>query len=140
MNQVQTHPAPSNVDRTSAALRVVVVGVLIAAVLALALRIVDGPRFVDRLTIANASSSPLDVDVASAASGGWTPEGVAIERSATTFKEVIDQGDMWWIRFSSGDRSVTTRVSREQLARDGWQITVPKSVSETLATEGKPLD
>jgi hypothetical protein len=140
MNQVQTESAPSNVVRTSTALRVVVVAVLVAAVLALALRIVDGPRFVDRVTIANRSSVPLDVDVAESRQGGWTPEGVALEGGATAFQGVVDQGDVWWFRFSSANRSVVVRVPREQLARNGWRITVPASISSTLATEGKRLD
>lgn len=140
MNQVQTEPAPSNVARTSTALRIVLVAVLVGTLLALALRIVDGPRFVDRVTIANRSSSALDVDVADSRQGSWTPEGVALEGGTTTFQDVIDQGDMWWIRFSSANRSVVVRVPREQLAQNGWRVTVPKSISDTLATEGRRLD
>ncbi|MET0628072.1 MAG: hypothetical protein ABW033_06405 [Acidimicrobiia bacterium] len=140
MSQVQTEPAPSTVHRSSATLRVVMVGVLVAAVLALALRIVEGPEFVDRLTIANQSSSPLDVDVAGSRDGGWTPEGVALQRGETNFADVIDQGDVWWFRFSSANRSAIVRVPREQLARDGWHVTVPSSITDTLASEGKRLD
>ncbi|HEX5587360.1 MAG TPA: hypothetical protein VFZ17_08640 [Acidimicrobiia bacterium] len=140
MNQVQIEPAPSNVARSSTALRIVLVAVLGAAVLALALRIVDGPPFVDRVTIVNQSSAPLDVDVAGSRDGSWTPEGVALEGGATTFQEVVDQGDVWWFRLSSADRSVVVRVPREQLAQNGWRVTVPKSMRGTLATEGKRLD
>jgi hypothetical protein len=132
MNQVQTQPAPAGIHRTSAAIRVVAIAVLIAAVLAVSVRIVEEPDFVDRLTVVNQSTADVDIAVGPAGAAGWTPEGVAGAKGTTTFLGVVDQGEIWRLRLTSGGVTVRQRITRAQLADAGWRVTIPASTGDAL--------
>lgn len=135
MNQLQTHPAPPGVQRAGDALRVVVVAVVAVATVLITMRLVERPAMVDRVTIANPSSLELDIDVGGAPSGDWTPTGAVEPKSTVSFYEVIDQGDTWWIRATAGGNDAVWKVSRAQLERDGWHVSVPTSVSDELVAQ-----
>ena len=132
MSQVQTHPAPANVHRTGTLIRTAAIVVIVATALAASLLIVRGPTFVRRVTVENATSLKLDVDTAAAQPDGWVPAGVAFERGATVFRDVLDHGDRWAFRFTNGGESVVVRVSRDDLVRNGWRMTVPASAVDDL--------
>jgi hypothetical protein len=52
-------------------------------------------------------------------------------------EEVADQGREWVFRFSYGGVDAGELVlSRDRLARDGWNITVPSAVAERLRDAG----
>jgi hypothetical protein len=133
MNRLETQPAPSNVHRSGAVVRAAVIVVLLAAVLAGSLLLVRDRTFVPRVTIDNPTALALDVDIAASTRDGWVPAGVAAERGATAFHEVLDHGDEWAFRFTNGDGTAVLRVSRDDLARNGWRVEVPASIAERLA-------
>ncbi len=54
-------------------------------------------------------------------------------------EEVADQGREWVFRFSYGGVDAGELViTPGQLARDGWEITVPSAVAERLHEAGLP--
>ena len=131
MNQVQTPPAAPSIPRTGALFRGIVIALLVGTVFGASLLIVEGPQFVDRVTVVNQSDLELDVDTA-APGGGWTPAGVALPDGVSSFHDVIDHGDAWAFRVSNGGHDMVFRVSRHQLQRSGWRVTVPASVQADL--------
>ena len=132
MNQLQTRPAPAGAHRGAEAVRLVVIAVLVLATLFVALRLVDGPDFVDSVTVVNHTNSELDVDTAGSRSDGWTPAGVALPRSTTQFAEVVDHGETWWVRVSEGGTSIVFPVTRASLAAHNWRIVVPDGAATQL--------
>ena len=52
-------------------------------------------------------------------------------------KEVIDQRDTWIFRFSYAGRNAgEISVPRSELAKNGWQVTVPNTVAQNLRDAG----
>jgi hypothetical protein len=133
MNRLQTQPAPANVHRGGALVRAAVIVVLITTVLGISLLLVRDRSFVSRVTVDNPTPLALDVDIAAASRDGWVPAGVAVERGATAFREVLDHGDDWAFRFTYGGGHVVVRVTRDDLARNGWRVAVPASLADQLA-------
>ena len=134
MNRTLTQPAPAGVHRAADAVRVAVVVVLAVAAMALALRLVETPATIDRLSIVNPSTLELDLATAGAPSGDWVPAGSTDPHTVTSFDEVLDHGDRWWFRATSGGRVATWQVPRAQLVRDGWRVVIPPGVIDALRT------
>src|SRR5262249_40666540 len=115
---------------------------LVAIVAAIALilvatRLTETPSTVDHLVIQNPTKFDLAVDVAGGDGGGWMAVGAVRRGSAGTFQDVVDQGDTWTFRFSAqGEDSDAVKVSRDDLARAGWKLEVPASVSDSLQAKG----
>jgi hypothetical protein len=114
---------------------VVLVAILVAGLLAIAIRITEGPDFVDRVSVVNATGYDFDVDVTGASRDGWLPLSVATRGTTRTTRDVIDMHDTWVFRFSrEGVIGGEVEVSREQLARNGWRVEVPAQVAQQLRT------
>jgi hypothetical protein len=103
----------------------VVAAATILAVVAIAL-VPRGPSFVDHVTIENSSAYPIRIEVAGGGGGGWTPIGT-VGPGTTDVGEVVDQGDVWRIRFSVGEHPLgqidSTRAALESAT---WHIVIPE--------------
>jgi hypothetical protein len=95
--------------------------------------------FVERVTVVNSGVYTLELEVKGADDHGWVGLG-AVEREATArFDQVIDQGDQWVFRFSSGGESGgEVKLSRSYLKANGWRLDVPVEIHDRLRTAGIP--
>jgi hypothetical protein len=95
------------------------------------------PTFVRRLTLVNPTSYEIQVDVAGSSADGWLDLGEIAPKSARTVEEVIDQGQRWTFRVRRaqvGDAQLV--VSRQELRRFGWRMTIPALFIEHLGAQG----
>jgi hypothetical protein len=107
------------------------------ALLAAVSSVLVPPRAVDHITVRNPTRYDLAIEVAGGEAEGWMALGSVRRDSTTTFREVIDQGDMWVFQLSAqGEDGGTVRISRADLERASWQIDIPASVSDTLQAKG----
>ena len=114
------------------AIALVVVGVLLCAAMAYALR---DPEVVSRVTIENPSQLDVNVSVRPANDDARLILATVSPTTSATNLDVLDQGDDWIFSFSSGGvDGGSIRVSRAKLADDGWRVVVPESVIQHLAT------
>jgi len=142
MNQILIEPSPPRARRVGDAARVALVAILVVALLAIAIRITEGPDFVDRVSVVNHTGYDLDVDVSNASRDGWLPLSVSTAGTTDVTRDVIDMHDTWVFRFShEGVDAGEVEVSRDQLARTGWTVEVPARVAQQLrATDQLPAD
>jgi hypothetical protein len=107
-----------------------VVGALLCVGMTLALQ---DPDAVPRVTVENGSSIPVNVDVRGRSDGDRLVLDTVPAGSAATTEDVLDQGDEWIFGFSSGGvDGGSVRVSRAELAHDGWRLVVPDDVVQRL--------
>jgi hypothetical protein len=96
-----------------------------------------GPPVVARVTIENPTAYQIVVEVGSPGRKGVLDLGAVRRAGNQTHEQVVDQGAAWVFRFSyAGYDGGKLMVSRAQLSRDGWRITVPAEVGERLRTAG----
>ncbi len=137
MNPVLTQPRSqsSRLARVGELLMVIALaaGVIFALV---AVGVDDLPT--DRhLTVENPLPYMINVDVTSAERDGWLDAGTVRRESRKTVEELADPGNQWVFRFSYGGvEAGELIVSRDQLAQDGWKITVPAEAAERLRRAG----
>jgi hypothetical protein len=132
-----TRPRPARVRlarETLAALGVLAgCGLLIA----LLLMLVRDPTTVPRLTVVNATGSLVEVEAASADGGGWVALGAVDPGRSHSYSDVLDQGDRWAFRYTSGRASSGPEVvKRSTLESDGWRMTIDEEVGRELEAEG----
>jgi hypothetical protein len=114
----------------------VIVALLAVALLSSSLR--AGP-YVSRVTFDNSSAYSFEVTVASGSHSATTLLGNVAAKNDTSVHSIYDQGSTWTFRFASQDQSVGEVVmSRSDLVRDGWHVTVPDRFAQALASEGVP--
>jgi len=96
------------------------------------------PAVVHHLAIANPTLFQVEVDVRTEAEGAlWLPLGGIRRESTRTVEEVLDQGPRWVFRFSYGGYETgELAISRAELRRAGWRLTIPSEVGERLAAAG----
>ena len=121
--------------------RVVLFGLLavIAALLLFVLtqRLIPSPSFVDRVTIVNPTPYQINVEVSGAGRDIGIGLGAVPREQTKTFEDVLDQGDQWIFRFfAAGFNGGEVSVSKEDLLRGQWKLTVPGAVAERLAAAG----
>jgi hypothetical protein len=115
---------------------------LAGAVVALAVIIgvsaaVEGPTYVDRISIRNATPYAIDVEVSNGDRDGWTNLGPVSPNERHAFRTVVDKGDRWVVRVSSAKiDGGQVEVGRDQIARRGWEITIGDEISGRLAENG----
>jgi len=101
--------------------------------------LIPSPGTVDRITVRNSSEFDVNVDATNASHDGWTPVGIALAHADTDMREIIDHGDVWIFRFTGqGHDAGELRVTRSDLAADGWTLTVPAVVAQRLRDAGVP--
>jgi hypothetical protein len=120
--------------------RVVVTVALVAAMVvflqALGM-LLPGPRFVARVSVANASPYLVDVSVSDGSRGGWMGLAAVRPDDHLDVYDVVDQGRTWVFRFTSGPYDGgELEISKSQLVRDGWRVTVPRAVIDRLSSRG----
>jgi hypothetical protein len=108
----------------------VVVGVLLCAAMAYALR---DPEVVSRVTVENPSELDVNVSVHPAGDDARLILATISPTSTATNLDVLDQGDDWVFSFSAGGvEGGSLRVPRAKLAADDWRVVVPDSVIQRL--------
>lgn len=122
--------------------RRVLVGLLLAvvavAVAVLAQRMPE-PAKAPAITIDNASDYAVTIEATGPDGKGWMTIAIVDPGSTRVAREVIDQGSVWSLRFTSQGRDFEGfEVSRSQLASEGWRYTVPTEIGDQLAEAGVP--
>jgi len=134
MSSVLVHPpeaAPRS--RQLALLAAAVVASL--AVLAGLLALVQHPDFVSRVSIVNQSGSQLQVDVAPGRDAAIMPLGVVDGHSTEEFRDVVDQGDVWYVHVAdTGTGARTLRLTRAELEHANWRVTIPSDFAPKPGT------
>ena len=137
MNAVLTPSRPRSARPVKVAVVLIGFAVEIAVAFAVAGPAVDEPSIFRRLTVHNPTPYLINVDVTGVERDGWLDVGSFRRERTRTVEELVDQGRQWVFRFSYGGvEAGELTVSRDQLARDGWRITVPAAVGETLRQAG----
>ena len=112
----------------------------VAVVVIMAVALMPGmqlPRFVRRITVANPTAYGVEVDVASPKQDGWLVLGGFAPQSSRMLNQVIDQGRNWVFRFTyGGDNVGQIALSRTELQRTNWRVTIPPELGDRLAAAG----
>lgn len=127
--------APARLGRDIALLAA---GAVLAVALILGvLAAVRSPGFVDHVTIANPTPYAVDVYVTSGDGHSRVTLGSVSPGERHTFSTVVDQGDLWVVHVSSADTDGgTVAVSRSNLERNNWVVTIPDQVATKLTADG----
>ncbi len=137
MNAVLTPPRPRSAQLASVAVVLIGFAVEIGVAFPVARLAIGEPSSFRRLTVHNPTPYIINVDVTGAERDGWLDVGSFRKERNRTVEELADQGRQWVFRFSYGGVDGGELVlSREQLARDGWKVTVPAEVIERLHGAG----
>ena len=111
---------------------IIVVGALLCAAMAYALR---DPDLVSRVTVENPSALEVNVAVRPSPESSRLILATVSPRTSANNLDVLDQGDEWTFALSSGGLDGgAIRVSRADLAANGWRIVVPEDVIARLQT------
>lgn len=123
--QLHRHPTPVAPARRAAAFATAAVVVVLA--LAALFPLVRGPEFVDHVSIDNRSSESIEVAVSGNDDGELLLATIDAGDQARV-EAVLDQGDDWFFVFRHAGETVgEARVTRDQLAADGWRVVIPAS-------------
>lgn len=96
------------------------------------------PPYVERITVDNPHPWNVHVEATGGDRTGWVAVGGVTRDQERTVADVLDQGDTWILRFAYGGQVAETRLSRDQLTRDGWHVTVPDELADRLRAAGIP--
>lgn len=114
----------------------------VAAVIVVAVALLPGmrmPTFVRRLTVSNPTPYGIEVEVTTAQRDGWLGVGGFPPGSTRAVDQVIDQGGNWVFRFTYGGQDVgQIALSRAELKRTNWRVTIPAELGDRLAAAGLP--
>jgi hypothetical protein len=127
--------APTRLGRNVAA--VVVGGVVALALIFGGAQALEGPSVISRVVIDNPTGYPVEIGVAGGDGDSLLTLGPVSSGERHTFASVIDQGDRWVVRATSGRTDGGAFVVRRaELERTNWVITIPDTVGSTLAANG----
>ena len=139
MNPVLTEPPSQSprIARAGALLIALALGAgVIFALSRLGLGETASPRSV---TVENPSPYIINVAVSGAEREGWVDVGSVRRENRETFEQTPDPGVEWVFRFSyAGVDAGELVVTRNQLAQDGWSVTVPPESTEQLRQADVP--
>jgi hypothetical protein len=127
--------APTRLGRDIA---LIATGAVLAVALILGvLAAVRSPGYVDHVTIANPTQYAVDVYVTSGDGHSRVALGQVAPGDRHAFSTVVDQGDRWVVHVSSADTDGgTIAVSRSNLERHNWAVTIPDQVATKLTAGG----
>jgi hypothetical protein len=112
----------------------------VAAVVVIAVALLPGmqlPALVSRVTVANPTLYGVEVDVTSAPQDAWLGLGGFPPESSRDSFQIIDQGRNWLFRFSYGGQEIgRMAMSRAELQRSQWRVTVPAELGDRLEAAG----
>jgi hypothetical protein len=111
--------------------------VLVLTILAAAC---SGPApVVDRVTLVNETSFDVEVDLKSTDGEDRLPLAIVDALEEKDVFQVIDQGETWIFRFYHwGGLVDELSISRSELERNDWRVTVPTEVEDRLRDLGRP--
>lgn len=113
-----------------------------AAVLLLVLAVfplLRGPDFVPHLMLVNPTSYQVNVEATGANDGGWLDLGTVPREREVALQGVVNQGQDWTFRFTSGGvYAGEMTLSRADLEREHWRVTVPAGTVVPLQEAGLP--
>lgn len=138
MSSVLARPRPAPLRRGDILTVVVatVGGLALLLVVFSALRL---PPFVDAVTISNPHEWNVELDVGGSDRSTWIGLGSVGRETTRTYRSVIDSGNEWVFRFSYGGIDGGEMVlSRAELERGGWKITVPDEFAQRMRAAGVP--
>lgn len=137
MSPVATRPRPAPARRRSDLLGLFAAGVGLVLALGVLFLAMEAPQHVERVTIHNPHEWSAGVEASNERRQGWVGIGVVNKNEAHAFEEVLDQGRTWVFRFSYGgvDGGELT-VSRADLQRSGWKVTVPDEFATRMREAG----
>jgi hypothetical protein len=123
------HLSPGRLAAAGVAVVVLAVGVWAAE------RVFEPPATVD-VTVDNPTEYDLHVQVRSRG-GSVLPLGEVQAGSATTFDEVIDQGEAWVFEFSyAGAEATPLESARSELEATDWRVRIPERAAAELRRAG----
>lgn len=138
MSPTLLQSVPVSARKARTALWVSTAAIVGAAALIGMTALLRGPDFVDHVTIDNRSAYDLDVAVTGAQRTGLLGLTTIGPHQGDRVEEVIDQGDTWvFVITRAGDQIARIRISRQDLAANGWRVTLPASLEETLRAKGQ---
>jgi hypothetical protein len=114
-------------------------GVVVAMLLVLLVgsRLVSSPKHVQSITVRNDTAFVVRVATSNQLHGAETPLGVIGANATATFSGVADEGSTWFISTSSeGVDAGTVAMSRSDLARAHWTITIGPDVDAKFRAAG----
>ncbi len=139
MTPVLTPPRPQSAQLSSIAIVLIGFAVVIGVAFPVARAAVGESASFQRLTVHNPTPYLINIDVTGAQRDGWLDVGSFGRERNWSVEELADQGRQWVFRFSYGGVAGGELViRRDQLARDGWKVTVPREVRERLRAAGLP--
>ena len=95
-----------------------------------------GPQFIDRVTIVNETPYILDLEATGDSRDGWLKLGPVSPGETDSFRSVVDQGDRWVFRVTSGPYDGGEfALSKIELEHAHWRVVVPSDVRERLEAE-----
>jgi hypothetical protein len=103
-------------------------------------QVLRGPQFVAQVSFVNPSPYALDLQVASATRDDWMLLGTSPPNGTFSVAQVVDQGSTWVFRiYSQGVDGGAFAVSRSDLVRSGWRVTIPSTVIVRLQAQNIPV-
>jgi len=101
-------------------------------------RFLPPASFVARVEVENRSEYAVALRVAERSGESWTPLGTAQAKQVTAFEDVYDQGGTWVFEFAHGPFGREVTMSRDDLRRGGWRVTVPDELIAQLRAASTP--
>jgi hypothetical protein len=99
------------------------------------------PSAVKRVAITNNTDYTMGIAISGPGQDNWMDLGWATHNQVTVFEQVVDQGKTWTFRVSAqGHDGGEFSVTRNDLVRSGWRVTIPTSVETQLRTAGVTPD
>jgi hypothetical protein len=112
---------------------------VVIVVLALWSGLFSPAKHVERLTIENPYDWTVTIEARRVGGEGWTSLGTVGPHVKREYREVLDVGRTWEVRFHvPGAFAVSLVVPRQQLEAAGWAITVPPSLASAARAAGLP--
>ena len=118
-------------------LRMALVALGIAVWLVAMGRLLAGPSFVERIVVVNPTAYDVEVAVTDGERDGWLGLGAVEDGTTQQFQAVLDQGDVWIVRFADG-KGGELQLTRDELRRVGWRIEVPRDTEARLRPSWGP--
>ena len=132
---------PSRPEQAASLLRRIrpldaLIAVLIVAMVLPLSRIAFQPSFIEGIAFENPNVYDLTIQVNDGGTG-WMAVTTARRNSTTIAQEVYDIGDVWAFRFTAqGEEGGQLRLTRSELAGDGWHLVIPEGVGAQLRAKG----
>lgn len=137
MTPILTRPRPAPPRSRGDVAAAVVAAVAGIALLLLVMPSLRLPSYVDAVSVSNPHVWHVEIDVGRPDGSRWIGLGRVGREKTQTFQSVIDPGDEWMFRFAYGGIGRgDVVVSRAELERAGWKLTVPEEFAERMRAAG----